>query len=248
LNGWTRSMKGTVPVAIMVGLVVTACGTPPALPDVDPSTRRPANTTAGIELQTCRSDLAEAKVNLAEQARAAQAARAALSQVLVERVLSQPGIDAAQPRLAGRVGRAAARADLGLRSVQPNVIWILRFAFNSAFIDVPSADLGRLTAAAGAAAFVVVKGRTDGAQESTGESQIARLRAAAMKAALVKGGVEPQKIAVQYQPIGDYVAPNNTEQGRAANRRVEIELYDVMPDRRLLGTTPVAAGARAQRM
>jgi len=237
-------MARTVLFVLVVGLTVTGCASSPGLPDVDESTRRPANTAAAIALQTCRSELSETKASLAEQAQAAQAARAALSQVLVERVLGHREDDASQQPPAGRAGRAAARADARSRPGLPNVIWVLRFAFNSARIEAPAAELKHLTDAAAAAAFVVVKGRTDGAQESTGESQIARLRAAAMKAALVKVGVDPQKIGVQYQPVGDYLAPNDTEQGRAANRRVEIELFDVMPDRRLIGALPIVAGLR----
>jgi outer membrane protein OmpA-like peptidoglycan-associated protein len=67
--------------------------------------------------------------------------------------------------------------------------------------------------------------------ETPGESRIARRRMAAAYGVLLKGGVDPHKIGLQYQPVGDHVADNETPEGRAANRRAEVEVYPVAPER-----------------
>ena len=75
----------------------------------------------------------------------------------------------------------------------------------------------------------MLRGRTDGAIETPGESRIARERAAAVRAYLIAAGIDPQRIRTTYQPVGDYATANTTPMGRALNRRVEIELYRAVP-------------------
>lgn len=41
---------------------------------------------------------------------------------------------------------------------------------------------------------------------------------------LVRRGVAASKISAEGQ-VGDYIAPNDTADGRAANRRVEFEFF-----------------------
>jgi len=45
----------------------------------------------------------------------------------------------------------------------------------------------------------------------------------------VQAGVDPARIRTTYQPIGDHVADNVSADGRALNRRVEIEIYRELP-------------------
>ena len=75
----------------------------------------------------------------------------------------------------------------------------------------------------------MARGRTDGDVESPAESRVARERAAAARAFLVQAGVDPARIRTTYQPVGDHTSDNGTPEGRALNRRVEIELYGVVP-------------------
>jgi outer membrane protein OmpA-like peptidoglycan-associated protein len=77
--------------------------------------------------------------------------------------------------------------------------------------------------------LIVTRGRTDGDAESPAESRVARERAAAARAFLVQNGVDPARIRTTYQPVGDHTSDNDTPEGRALNRRVEIELYGVVP-------------------
>jgi outer membrane protein OmpA-like peptidoglycan-associated protein len=86
-----------------------------------------------------------------------------------------------------------------------------------------------LAGAAQKAPLVMVRGRTDAGQATLADERIARERAQAAQVLLVQLGVPPQRIRTTWQAAGDAVAPLNTAEGRALNRRVEIELYGAEP-------------------
>jgi len=173
-----------------------------------------------VNLQICRGELADAREQVLQARRLAEANSGTLAQVALEQLRRTP--DAVAPvQTAAVPGRPGAA----------NVVWMLRFAFNSSKIDASPDELQRVVDGARHAAYVVVKGRTDGVVETAGESTIAQRRMAAIYDVLLKGGVDPQKIALQYQPVGDRIADNQTEEGRAANRRAEVELYAAPPER-----------------
>jgi outer membrane protein OmpA-like peptidoglycan-associated protein len=96
-------------------------------------------------------------------------------------------------------------------------------------LDLPPAAAAQLVAAARQAQLVVLRGRTDSARDDMANSRAAQRRAEAAQLLLVKGGVPMDRIRVMYQGAGDFAAPNTTPEGRALNRRVEIELYPVRP-------------------
>jgi outer membrane protein OmpA-like peptidoglycan-associated protein len=225
----TQPRTGIAAAILAVG-IVSCSSSPPKPPEVDESRKRPANSASAVELQACRGELADARVAVSEARGLAEASSAALAQVTVEQFRHAPEAPAAA------AGAALARAGA-------NVVWTLSFGFNSSRIDATPEELQRVVDAARTAAYVVVKGRTDGLVETPGESAIARRRMAAMYAVLLKGGVDPHKIALQYQPVGDRVADNDTDEGRAANRRAEVELYPALPARLAVhGPSPAAAG------
>jgi outer membrane protein OmpA-like peptidoglycan-associated protein len=211
------------PFASTLLILLAGCASsgPPRPPDVDESTRRPINTTQAVELQMCRSSLQNTQISLEETRLFAQAACAQSSAGLA---LDRAG----GARLARASADLTAPAPTG-HSVEPNLIWTINFRFNSSAIETSTVHLEPMIEAAKKAAVVVLKGRTDGRAENMAESRIARNRAAAVLALLVKAGVAPGKIRTQYQPVGDYIADNTMAAGQAANRRVEIELYPVAP-------------------
>jgi outer membrane protein OmpA-like peptidoglycan-associated protein len=224
----TQPRTGIAAAILAVG-IVSCSSSPPKPPEVDESRKRAANSASAVELQACRGELADARVAVSEARGLAEASSAALAQVTVEQFRHAPEAPAA-------AGAALARTDA-------NVVWTLSFGFNSSRIDATPEELQRVVDAARTAAYVVVKGRTDGLVETPGESAIARRRMAAMYAVLLKGGVDPHKIALQYQPVGDRVADNDTNEGRAANRRAEVELYPALPARLAVhGLSTAAAG------
>ena len=205
------------PLYVLMLLALSSCSSPPKPPTVDPSLRRPANSATAVELQVCRGELQNTRILAHESQRAAEAARATAVRLAAQQVvaaLALPAPPAPEPA---------------------NAVYSIRFAFGSTQVDVPEAEAARLLAEARAAPLIMLRGRTDGATETPGESRIARERAAAIHAYLVQAGIEPARIRATHQPVGDHAADNASADGRALNRRVEIEIYRAAPQLLALG-------------
>lgn len=194
-------------------LLVGSCSSPPKPPTVDESQRRPVNSAMGLELQVCKSDLQSTRILAHESSRTAEAARAAALRL------------AAQQALLTKTTALESR----------NSVYSITFAFGSARIDVPAAETARLIAEAREAPLIMLRGRTDGASQTPAEGRIARERATAVQAYLVQAGVEPARIRATWQPAGDHAADNTSVDGRALNRRVEVEIYRTAPQLVALG-------------
>jgi outer membrane protein OmpA-like peptidoglycan-associated protein len=101
-----------------------------------------------------------------------------------------------------------------------------------------------LVPAAKAAERINVRGRTDARIAGSNDPRIALARALAVRQFLVEHGVDGSKIKVFALSAGDFIAPARTDEGRALNRRVDIELVDrrhaalKQPPERLEGTAP----------
>ena len=113
----------------------------------------------------------------------------------------------------------AATAASSLRSLPfPSSVAILN--------DEAKRSLSELLPLAMKAERVFIRGRTDSTGTVAGNRALAIARAATVRAAFASGGVDPRKLKISYC-VTCFVAPNDTETGRSANRRVEVEL--VMP-------------------
>ena len=184
-------------------LLVGSCSAPPKPPTVDETRKRPANTAMAVELQACRNDLQNSRILTREWVRLAESAAA----ISTHQQLPAP---AQAPPAA-------------------NSVFTVRFEFASAQVAIPAEVASTLVEEARTAPLVLLRGRTDGALELPAESRIARDRALAVRDQLVAAGIDPSRIRVTYQPIGDHAADNATATGRAYNRRVEIEVYRALP-------------------
>jgi outer membrane protein OmpA-like peptidoglycan-associated protein len=201
----------TLPAFLAALLLLGSCASHPAPPRVDESRRRPVNSVAAVELQSCRSDLQSTRQLANESGRRAQAASASVA------------------RLALQQQAIADRPPLELEMA--NSVYSLPFAFGSAIVAVPADDAVALIEQARDASLVMLRARTDGRIETHAESRIARERAVAVRNYLVQSGVRPERIRMTWQPVGDHLGDNETPKGRALNRRVEIELYRFAPQR-----------------
>jgi len=74
-----------------------------------------------------------------------------------------------------------------------------------------------------------VRGYTDGDKDQWIERETATQRAQKARAYLIHQGLAPDHIQITIVPIGEHVADNATKQGRAKNRRVEIEVKERNP-------------------
>lgn len=91
----------------------------------------------------------------------------------------------------------------------------------------PSAEVAKvLIGSAKAADRVIVHGHTDARMAGPMDPRIALGRALAARKFLMANGVNDDKIKVFAQADGDFAAPNATKEGRALNRRVEVEFVD----------------------
>ncbi|WP_107329157.1 OmpA family protein [Metapseudomonas otitidis] len=89
----------------------------------------------------------------------------------------------------------------------------------------PSSEVASaLVAAAKVSDVVVIRSRTDADKFDLRSKALAEQRAQSARQFLVANGVQTSRIKVGAQPFGDFIVPNDTEAGKSANRRVEIEL------------------------
>lgn len=199
-------------------LAVGSCSSLPKPPTVDESQKRPANAAIAVELQTCKGELQNTRILANESAREAEAGRAAAARLeQYQRVASLRAAPTPVPR---------------------NTVYSVLFPFGSASIVVPAADATGLIEQARIAPLIMLRGRTDGGTETPAESRVASERAAAVRGYLVQAGVDPTRIRTTYQPVGDHAADNVSADGRALNRRVEIEIYRALPQLASIAQAP----------
>ena len=221
----------TVSLAVAIAALSAGCAmSPPKSPVPDESRRVPANDRRELALLSCTTDLTAAKIEVAEVHR------------LVDRATATAGeLQVANARLAATV-QSTPRAAPGSAPMQasPSRIFVAFHRTNSQVPELTEEQAVELASAARGAALIEIRGRTDGQVESPAESRIARLRAEHMQDWLIRAGGPANRIIATWQPVGDHLGENSTPDGRALNRRVEVEVYAVAPVRSL---TPRNSGA-----
>ena len=186
----TRGIALLPVIALLGGCNATM--TPlPAVPDAD---RRPVNSAAAIELQSCRSEVNTLRLGLLE---ARQAAPRTAHCTSPARDVPEP------PALTRRV--------------------VLTFERGQSRIELDDALREALREAAEGAELILVQGRSDAAQESAAETQIARRRAESAAAALVQAGVPASRMRVSWLGVAD----QNSETDQ--RRRVELDFVQRAP-------------------
>ena len=71
---------------------------------------------------------------------------------------------------------------------------------------------------------IIVEGYTDSTGNDAYNFELSEFRAAVVKNYLVSKGINPRKITVVGLGAQNFIAPNDTAQGRSQNRRVEIKV------------------------
>lgn len=101
---------------------------------------------------------------------------------------------------------------------------VVQFKDNSDAFEPSQIVKSTIVELASDAQRIAVKGYTDSFTPTAQATLLAKLRAMSAREFLVEKGVAPAKISVSYQPSGGFVADNTTKEGKAANRRVEINI------------------------
>ncbi|WP_157270530.1 OmpA family protein [Azohydromonas aeria] len=204
-------------LTLSVIAALAGCSSAPKVPQASESTRRPANDPAYIEMLKARAELDRARDELALQRRAAAAGRM---------------LDEAQKPAMVRTssnGSVIPVFDVSAARTGKNVVFTVRFPVGGSTMALSPQARNLLSGAVQQSPLVVVSGRTDAAQANEKDARIARARAESARVLLVQLGVDSRRIRTTWQSAGDNVAPLDTADGRAANRRVEIEVYGGAP-------------------
>lgn len=113
--------------------------------------------------------------------------------------------------------------DDALLQRQPNgTLLRVFFASGGRAIVRPDDGPARLEAEALTADEVHIAGFTDGVGSEANNAGLARARAEMVQSLLIKRGVPPGRIFTTWHVAGRYLADNDTEEGRAMNRRAEV--------------------------
>ena len=154
----------------------------------------------------------------------------------------QPGATAAFPRTPATLAKNRSRQvapplTMGSRTQRETIViqetgMIFRVMHGFAKTDFhPSKGLQtQLLQAARAGKRIDIRGRTDAPNANEIDREIAMQRALNARVFLANNGIHPRKMHIDYKAAGDHVADNSTVEGRARNRRVEIETAGITPD------------------
>ena len=209
----------------VVVLAVTGCSAVPKPPTVSGTGRIPVNTPLEVDLQACKSELTNTKLMLGESSRLADSATATLSQMAARCTVPRTGQSGA---ITAQIPATTSPSAVG------SAVYVLHFGFGRSSINLTEASAIALSDAVKTAQLIVIRGRTDGFTDTAGETRVAKARAEAVQQYLVALGIDPARIRATHQAAGDFVANNDTEAGRAMNRRAEIEVYQTMPTQHML--------------
>lgn len=228
----------TIGIWMLSALVVSGCASEPKVTTVSESNKRPANSREAIELQSCRGDLKNTQVLLEETTKLADAASTALAGVAARCSPPKSSVQPSSHALpladdAARIMPASLQQE-PTAATSSSTIYVLLFPFGSTQIDLAEEGAIALSGAAQRAELIVIRGRTDGTMDSEGNQRVARGRAEAVRDYLTALGIDADRIRTTYQSVGDHVADNAQDAGRALNRRAEVEVYEAAPRRELL--------------
>lgn len=134
-------------------------------------------------------------------------------------------VNAGAPRAGADLTKALDRIEKTVADAAA-VILRVEFGFNS--VDfAPRPEVAQaLVAAAAKADRITVRSYTDSAVVDDANRKVALARALAARQFLIERGIDPQRIRAFYNSAGGFIADNSTAEGRAQNRRVEVEIQN----------------------
>ena len=139
--------------------------------------------------------------------------------------------DAAAPLAFGSLGTITMQPNERITACEQSLAALLsntkiQFASNSAAIDESSAELiTSIAEAANACPYTLrVEGHTDSTGSAEKNDDLSARRAAAVRRALIDNGVPAERLVSQGFGSRRPIARNNTSDGRARNRRIEIKV------------------------
>lgn len=232
-------------LASAMSFAIVGCASPPQAPQVSPYGRQPINTAPAIqeyqarsselymlrndndrlnrELDAVRQQVTELKTYIIEsrmsEAEAAKPASVQIRQSEPIRVRSSHPKAAATPGEMENKEASNSTIEINGESV---VFRVYHTYGNSEFKPTPEVVEPMLRAAR-EGSHVTIRGRTDSYYASDANQRIAVSRAVEAKRFLVAQGISPSKIRIFFLSAGGFIDDNATTDGRAHNRRVEVQ-------------------------
>ena len=227
--------------AVAVAALVSGCGSFPKPAEPDGSSRVAVNSPARLaqlqdrvytdrailtENNQLKAQLGELRAQLSEMRDIVRSALA-LPPVPVHVIPTAPQPQAAQPTADTPISKAGPASTLPAKALEVTATGaVVRVFHDFAKTDfLPTSDTAKLLrAAAPSADSIVVRGHTDSATPNPVDRLIAIERAVKARSWLLANGVEAGSVRLQFRSAGGFIAENETAQGRALNRRVDVQL------------------------
>lgn len=238
VSGGTGGGGRLLPGAVALALVAAAgwyffgrdAGTPPGAPVDRPSAGPSADS--GVPGQSSAPPVEESS-RLAAQGGGSSAQDAPAPSVEGTGTQANPKAPVDPPKGGGVGGSTTSTGDLPSASVPgrqngpAKPVPSMAVLFPAGSSAVPSADdalVARILARAAEGAVVKINGYASSEGDLQLNTVLSERRAAAFKAYLVTKGASAERLVASGRGIVDPVASNDTEAGRAKNRRVEVVL------------------------
>lgn len=239
----TTDLNHMTLAALAVSLLVSACGSVPKPVEPDGSTRVSVNSQARLvqlqervsadrailtENNQLKAQLDELRSQLGEMREIVRGALA-LPPIPVHVVppAAQPQASQPAPQVPAAKVSAAAPTNLPPQAFEVTASGaVIRVFHEFAKTDFRPTDetAKALRSALPAADAISVRGHTDSNTPNPVDRLIAIERAVKARSWLLANGAEPGSVRLFFRSAGSFIADNETAQGRALNRRVEVRL------------------------
>jgi hypothetical protein len=208
---------------------------------VDEALKRPANNPATVELQVCRTELHNARLQSKEANRDAQAAAVTLAHQLVREQIMNSANSVDRDNGLNRVKDVDSLAESGQASTLPaqaNRVHVVSFASGTANLVNPIGGSSTLVADALTAPQIVIRAsrreRTSASVQTLTSARLAISRAKNVRNALLGAGIDSHRIRIEIESVEDAAS---TALGNQRNLQplpipagqVEVEVYRALP-------------------
>ena len=255
-------MKLTLTLVAAATALLAGCSSPPKVVVPDGSGRKPVNSEARISEYRARTGEEQAafaeRSALTRQIAYLQGEIQQLKMYVIQLSTLSAGSEATPVRaavpatappvltmrmpLGAAAGLPATVATESLEVRESAVVFRVLQPFARAEFSPSMPFQGEFLSVARKSDRIDIRGRTDAVADNAVDRSIAQRRALCARAFLIDNGIPAAKIHLSFLAAGDRVASNATPQGRAMNRRVEIETFGVNTHELRIGAGDVVGG------
>lgn len=215
----------TLPIPFACLALLCACSAPPRPLSPDGAARNPVNTPQSIDRYLMQL-AAQPQRRTPDCDSRITALEHEVSQLRQQReqtkTLTAPAVFAPASRALIIDGVTIEQLPQGLRFSMPQ-------PYGKAMCDVDPALRQMLLRAAITSEHIEIRGHTDAKVADPANRRLAGRRAACARHLLLAGGVPATRLHSSHLAAGGFIADNHSEEGRARNRRIDIEIHGPQP-------------------